>query len=57
MVENGGPDHGQLMIQPAHNFVLAEQKRMLAKGDPELVAPRTDLDKMPARVVAAAQTR
>jgi hypothetical protein len=35
--ENAGPDHGQLMIQPAYNFVLAEQKRMLAKGDPELI--------------------
>jgi hypothetical protein len=37
MVENAGPDHGQLMIQPAYNFVLAEQKRMLAKGDAELI--------------------
>jgi hypothetical protein len=37
VVENAGPDHGQLMIQPAYNFVLAEQKRMLAKGDPELI--------------------
>jgi hypothetical protein len=37
MVENGGPDHGQLMIQPAYNFVLAEQKLMLSKGDPELI--------------------
>ena len=36
MVESAGPDHGQLMIQPAYNFVLAEQMRMLAKGDPEL---------------------
>ena len=37
VVENAGPDHGQLMIQPAYDFVLAEQKRMLAKGDPELI--------------------
>jgi hypothetical protein len=37
VLENAGPDHGQLMIQPAYNFVLAEQKRMLAKGDPELI--------------------
>ena len=37
MVENAGPDRGQHMIQPAYNFVLAEQKRMLAKGDPELI--------------------
>lgn len=37
VVENAGPDHGRLMIQPAYNFVLAEQKRMLAKGDPELI--------------------
>jgi len=37
VVESAGPDHGQLMIQPAYNFVLAEQKRMLAKGDPELI--------------------
>jgi hypothetical protein len=37
VVENAGPDHGKLMIQPAYNFVLAEQKRMLAKGDPELI--------------------
>lgn len=35
--ENAGPDHGKLMIQPAYNFVLAEQKLMLAKGDPELI--------------------
>lgn len=35
--ENAGPDHGQLMIQPAYNFVLAEQKLMLEKGDPELI--------------------
>jgi hypothetical protein len=37
MVENAGPDHGQLMIQPAYDFVLAEQKLMLSKGDPELI--------------------
>jgi hypothetical protein len=37
VVENAGPDHGKLMIQPAYNFVLAEEKRMLAKGDPELI--------------------
>lgn len=37
VVENAGPDHGQLMIQLAYNFVLAEQKRMLAKGAPELI--------------------
>lgn len=37
VVENAGPDHGRLMIQPAYDFVLAEQKRMLAKGDPELI--------------------
>jgi hypothetical protein len=37
MAENAGPDHGKLMIQPAYDFVLAEQKRMLAKGDPELI--------------------
>jgi hypothetical protein len=37
VVENAGPDHGRLMIQPAYNFVLSEQKRMLAKGDPELI--------------------
>jgi hypothetical protein len=37
IVENAGPDHGQLMIQPAYNFVLAEQKLMLSKGDPELI--------------------
>jgi hypothetical protein len=37
VVENAGPDHGHLMIHPAYNFVLAEQKRMLAKGDPELI--------------------
>jgi len=37
VVENAAPDHGKLMIQPAYNFVLAEQKRMLAKGDPELI--------------------
>lgn len=36
-VENAGPDHGKLMIQPAYNFVLAEQKRILAKSDPELI--------------------
>jgi hypothetical protein len=36
-VENAGPDRGPLMIQPAYDFVLAEQKRMLAKGDPELI--------------------
>jgi hypothetical protein len=38
IVENAGPDHRQLMIQPAYNFVLAEQKRILAKGDPELIS-------------------
>lgn len=37
VVENAGPDHGKFMIQPAYNFVLAEQKRMLASGDPELI--------------------
>jgi len=37
VVENAGPDHGQLMIQPAYNFVLAEQERLLTKGDPELI--------------------
>jgi hypothetical protein len=37
MVENAGPDHGQLMIQPAYDFVLTEQKLMLSKGDPELI--------------------
>jgi len=37
VVENAGPDHGRLMIQPAYDFVLAEQKRMLTKGDPELI--------------------
>lgn len=37
VAENAGPDHGRLMIQPAYNFVLAEQKRMLSKGDPELI--------------------
>jgi hypothetical protein len=37
VAENAGPDHGKLMIQPAYNFVLAEGKRMLAKGDPELI--------------------
>jgi hypothetical protein len=37
MVENAGPDHGRLMIQPAYNFVLAEHELMLAKGDPELI--------------------
>jgi hypothetical protein len=36
-VENAGPDRGPLMIQPAYDFVLAEQKRILAKGDPELI--------------------
>jgi hypothetical protein len=36
-VENARPDNGQLMIQPAYNFVRAEQSRMLAKGDPELI--------------------
>ncbi len=37
VVENAWPDHGKLMIQPAYNFVLAEQRRMLATGDPELI--------------------
>ncbi len=37
VVENAGPDRGQIMIQPAYNFVLAEQKRILAKGNPELI--------------------
>jgi hypothetical protein len=37
MAENAGPNHGKLMIQPAYDFVLAEWKRMLAKGDPELI--------------------
>lgn len=37
VAENAGPDHARLMIQPAYNFVLAEQKRMLTKGDPELI--------------------
>jgi len=36
-VENARPDHGQLMVQPAYNFVLAEHNRMLEKGDPELI--------------------
>lgn len=37
MVENAGPDHGKFMIQPAYNFVLGEQSRMVAKGDSELI--------------------
>ena len=37
VVENAGPDRGKLMIQPAYDFVLAEQKRMLTKGNPELI--------------------
>jgi hypothetical protein len=32
-----GLSFGRLMIQPAYNFALAEQKRMFAKGDPELI--------------------
>jgi hypothetical protein len=37
VVGNAGPDHGKLMIQPAYNFILAEQQRILAKGNPELI--------------------
>jgi len=37
VVEHGRPDHGKLLIQPAYNFVIAEEKRILAKGDPELI--------------------
>jgi len=36
-VENARPEHRHLMVQPAYNFVLAEQKRVFAKGDPELI--------------------
>lgn len=35
--ENAGPDHGRTMIQPAYEFVLTEEKQMLAKGDPKLI--------------------
>jgi hypothetical protein len=37
VAENAGPGHGKLMIQPAYDFALAEQKRMLTKGNPELI--------------------
>lgn len=37
IVSNAGRDHGRLMVQPAYNFVLAEKRRVLAKGDPELI--------------------
>ena len=37
MADNAGPDHGSLMIKPAYDFVLAEEKRMRAKGDAELI--------------------
>jgi|ERR1700677_141455 hypothetical protein len=37
MVRNSQPDHAKNMVQPAYEFVLTEQRRLLAEGNPELI--------------------
>jgi hypothetical protein len=37
VVENSAPGHKQHMVQPAYEFVLAEQKRLIAGGNAELI--------------------
>lgn len=37
MVQHSGPDHAKHMVQPAYEFVLAEQQRLIAEGNPELI--------------------
>jgi hypothetical protein len=38
VLENATPGNKEHMVQPAYEFVLTEQKRMIAKGDLELIA-------------------
>ena len=37
IAESSMPDHAKLMVQPAYEFVLAEQTRLIAEGNPKLV--------------------
>jgi hypothetical protein len=37
IVESAGPGHVKHMVQPAYEFVLAEQARLISGGTPELV--------------------
>jgi hypothetical protein len=43
MSEHAGPGsrQGELMVKPAYEFVLAEQKRIVAEGSPKLIARYT----------------
>lgn len=38
IVLHSGPDHAKHMVQPAYEFVLVEQKRLIAEGNVELIA-------------------
>jgi hypothetical protein len=38
MVQHSGPDHAKHMVQPTYEFALAEQKRLIVEGSPELIA-------------------
>ena len=37
VVQHSAPGHREHMVQPAYDFVLAEQKRLAAEGNSELV--------------------
>ena len=37
MVQHSGPGHAKDMVQPAYEFVLAEQRRLIAEGNTELI--------------------
>jgi hypothetical protein len=37
MVKHAAPNNASQMIQPAYNFVLAEQTRVAAEGNQELI--------------------
>src|SRR6266849_852063 len=37
MVQHSGPDHAKHMIQPAYEFVLAEQKRLTTEANAKLI--------------------
>jgi hypothetical protein len=37
IVQHSGPDYAKHMVQPAYEFVLSEQKRLIAEGNPQLI--------------------
>jgi hypothetical protein len=37
MVESSAPDHATILVQPAYDFVLTEQKRLALNDIPELI--------------------